>query len=72
MGQSWEVKSGGTQGFSGQPNGQTMHPTRRGVEIGQVVVVGPSEVVRNPHQSGGGRTELLQQGSDAPCSCVWM
>ena len=54
MGQSYELDSGGPKGFSGQPNGQIRHPTRRGVEIGQEGGCGTTEVAGKPPPSGGG------------------
>ena len=54
MGQLWGADSGGSQGYLGQNNGQTMNPTRRGVERSKTCGLWTTEMVRKPPPSGGG------------------
>ena len=69
MGQISLVISSGAQGFQGQTTGQTMEYGRRGVEISQIGGLGPTGVDGNHHQRVVFGTDLLVQGSDAPCKC---
>ena len=54
MGQDIWLDLGGTQGYLGQPNGQTMHPGRRGVVKNQSGGLGPTGLAGKPPPSGGG------------------
>ena len=53
MGQLWGADSGGSQGYLGQNNGQTMNPTRRGFERSKVDGLWTTMVARKPPPSGG-------------------
>ena len=50
MGQIWEAKSGGTQGFQGQPIGQNMDPGRRGWKGTRFGPWDPVDWLENHHQ----------------------
>ena len=49
--------------------GQTLECGRRGVERNKIGGLGPTEVAGNHHQRVVFGTDLLVQGSDAPCKC---
>ena len=68
MGQIYKVDSGGVHSDSGQTIGQNRKSTRRGVGWNKVLVMGPTEVATNHHQSGGDELRTAAQGMSYPCS----
>ena len=54
MGQRFWLDSGGVHNVLGQTKGQSLNPTRRGVEWNQNGGMEPTGVATNHHQSGGG------------------
>ena len=59
MGQTIVDNSSGVHRDTGQTDGQLVKPTMGGVEGYKFHGLGPTGLLRNHHQSGGGGDELL-------------